>query len=238
MKAVAIFRHSPTEGPGCLAAYLDAHSIPWSLVRIDAGEPVPVSAAGFSGMAFMGGPMSVNDDLPWIPAVLRLIRTAVEEGVPVLGHCLGAQLMSKALGGAVGPNPQKEIGWGRVDVADSELARAWFGATRSFLAFHWHGETFTIPPGAACIASSPHCAKQAFVLEDRHLAMQFHVEMTPEMVCAWCDSGKDELARCACPTVQDAREIQVHLPARTAALNAVAARLYDRWIQGLRGRPQ
>jgi GMP synthase-like glutamine amidotransferase len=238
VKPVAIFRHSPTEGPGYLAAYLDAHSIPWRLVRIDADEAAPASTAGFSGMAFMGGPMSVNDDLPWIPALLRLIDSAVAEGVPVLGHCLGAQLMSKALGGAVGPNPQKEIGWGRVDIADSDQARAWFGATRSFLAFHWHGETFSIPPGAAGIASSPHCAKQAFVLDDRHLAMQFHVEMTPEMVRVWCESGEDELARCACPTVQGAREIQAHLAARTAALNAVAARLYDRWIRGLEGRAQ
>jgi GMP synthase-like glutamine amidotransferase len=233
VKPVAIFRHSPSEGAGYLSAHLDAHGIPWELVRIDAGVAVPASAAGFSGMAFMGGPMSVNDELPWIPAALRLIRTAVDEGVPVLGHCLGAQLMSKALGGAVGPNPQKEIGWGSVEIADSGQARDWFGGTRSFLAFHWHGETFTIPPGAACIASSPYCANQAFVL-DRHLAMQFHVEMTPEMVRAWCDSGKKEIERCACATVQDAREIRAHLAARIAALNAVAARLYDHWVTGLR----
>lgn len=185
----------------------------------------------------MGGPMSVNDDLPWIPPTLRLIRAAVQEGVPVLGHCLGAQLMSKALGGAVGPNPQKEIGWGRVDVADSELARAWFGATRSFLAFHWHGETYTLPPGAECIASSPHCHNQAFVLE-RHLGMQCHVEMTPAMVRDWCESGKDELRRCACPTVQDAAEIQSGLEPRVAVLNAVAARLYERWIEGLNDSPR
>ena len=82
--------------------------------------------------------MSVNDDLPWIPGTLQLIRNAVAKGVPVLGHCLGAQLMSRALGGVVGPNPAKEIGWGRVDVADSDEARDWFGDTRGFLAFHWH----------------------------------------------------------------------------------------------------
>ncbi len=233
MKPVAIFRHSHTEGPGYFATYLQTHSLDWTLVKIDAGDAVPVSAGEFSGLVFMGGPMSVNDDLPWIPAALRLIRAAVEEGVPVLGHCLGAQLMSKALGGAVGSNRHKEIGWGRVDVADGELARAWFGDRRSFLAFHWHGETYTLPPGAACIASSPYCGNQAFVLE-RHLGMQYHVEMTPEMIRTWCDSGKEELARCACPTVQSAREIQAHLQARVAVLNAVAAQLYDRWIEGLK----
>jgi GMP synthase-like glutamine amidotransferase len=232
MKPVAIFRHSPTEGPGYFATYLQAHALEWKLVKIDAGEAMPVSIGEFSGLAFMGGPMSVNDDLPWIEGALRLIRAAVEAGVPVLGHCLGAQLMAKALGGTVGPNPAKEIGWGRVDVAGSEEARAWFGETRSFLAFHWHGETYTLPPGAACIASSPQCGNQAFVLE-RHLGMQCHVEMTPEMIHAWCESGSDELARCACPTVQGAQEIQAHLQPRVAALNAVAARLYDRWLSGL-----
>ncbi len=237
MKPVAIFRHSPIEGPGYFATYLEARSLDWKLVKIDAGAAVPASAGEFSGLAFMGGPVSVNDDLAWIPAVLRLIRAAVDAGVPVLGHCLGAQLMSKALGGAVGPNPSKEIGWGRVDVADSEQARAWFGDTRGFLSFPWHGETYTLPPGAESIASSPHCRNQAFVLE-RHLGMQCHVEMTPEMVRAWCESGKDELARSACPTVQCAREIQAHLQPRIAVLNAVAARLYDRWIEGLKGRPR
>ena len=233
MKPVAIFRHSPTEGPGYFAAYLERHRIDWKLIEVDAGEAVPGSANAFSGLVFMGGPMSVNDDLPWIPKLLQLIRAAAGEGVPVLGHCLGAQLMSKALGGSVGRNPQKEIGWGRVNVADNEEARAWFGATRSFLSFHWHGETSTIPPAAVRIASSPSCANQAFAL-GRHLGMQCHVEMTPEMIRAWCESGEKELARSVCPTVQNAREIEAHLQPRVGALNAVAARLYDRWIAGLK----
>ena len=237
MKPVAIFRHIPSEGPGYFATYLDAHSIAWKLVKIDAGEAVPASAGEFSGLAFMGGPMSVNDELPWIPGALRLIRAAAQEGVPVLGHCLGAQLMSKALGGTVGPNPQKEIGWGRVDVADNEQARAWFGETRSFLAFHWHGETFSIPPGAACIASSPYCGNQAFVL-DRHLGLQCHVEMTPEMVRSWCQSGKREIERSSCATVQPVSEIESQLQPRISVLNRVAGRLYERWISGLTDRPR
>src|SRR5689334_19649564 len=149
MQPVAIFRHWPTEGPGYFATYLDSADIPWQLVALDEGQAVPPRASDFSGIAFMGGPMSVNDDLPWIAGVLHLIRSAVSADVPVLGHCLGGQLMAKALGGSVRRNAVKEIGWGEVEVSDNSEARNWFGpdVTR-FEAFHWHGETFTIPPGA------------------------------------------------------------------------------------------
>jgi hypothetical protein len=140
--------------------------------------------------------------------------------------------MSKALGGAVLMNPQKEIGWGRVDVADNEAARAWFGGTRSFLSFHWHGETFSIPPGATRVASSPHCANQAFVL-GKHLGLQCHVEMTPDIIRAWCHSGRREIERSACASVQAVGEIDRHLDARLAALHRVAAQLYARWVAGL-----
>jgi GMP synthase-like glutamine amidotransferase len=233
MKPVAIFRHSPTEGPGHFATILDGRAIAWTLIKVDAGDALPASADGYAGIALMGGPMSVNDELPWIAPVLSLINSAVRADIPVLGHCLGAQLMSKALGGTVRANPVKEIGWGRVDVDDSAEARAWFGGTRGFLSFHWHGETFSLPAGAVRIASSPACANQAFAL-GKHLGMQCHVEMTEALVRAWCESGREEIAQCACATVQQAEEIQRHLPARLAALNAVAARLYDRWIEGLK----
>src|SRR5689334_6085774 len=98
MNPVAIFRHMPTEGAGYFATFLDRHSVPWRLLKIDEGDTVPDSPEEFSGLCFMGGPMSVNDDLPWIPPALALIRAAVARRVPVIGHCLGGQLMAKALG--------------------------------------------------------------------------------------------------------------------------------------------
>ena len=233
MKSIAILRHSKTEGPGYLATYLDARRIPWRLLKIDAGEPVPVDPEAWAGLVFMGGPMSVNDDLPWVGDELALVRRAVAADVPTLGHCLGGQLMAKALGGTVSRNPVKEIGWGTVTVRDASAVQRWFGEVREFLAFHWHGETFTIPPGGACIASSAHCRNQAFVLGP-HLGMQCHVEMTPEMIRAWCESGKWEMERSACATVQPVSEIESHLQARVAVLNGVASRLYARWIEGLK----
>ena len=236
VKPVAIFRHAATEGPGYFGTYLTRHNVAWRIVRIDEGEAVPQDPREFSGLVFMGGPMSVNDDLPWIAPALRLIRAAADEGIPVLGHCLGGQLMAKALGGEVTRNPVKEIGWGRVDVASSRAAAAWFGnGLASFDAFHWHGETFSIPPGATCILSSRYCPNQAFVLGP-HLGMQCHVEMTPELVRAWCQEWEKEVESLARRTssVQTPAQMMGSLEEMTRALNAVADRLYDRWSAGLR----
>src|SRR5262245_4182732 len=169
----------------------------------------------------MGGPMSVNDDLPWIRDVLGLIGKAVESDVPALGHCLGGQLMSKALGGKVTRNGVKEIGWGRVAVADSAAAREWFGATRELSGFHWHGGKFTIPPQATHIAESAHCANQAFAL-GKHLGMQCHVEMTPELIRSWCEDWEKELVARASPSVQTPQQMFERLEERVSSLNKIA----------------
>ena len=233
MKPVAIFRHSRTEGPGYFATFLDAHRVAYRSVKVDAGEQVPADPRGFSGLALMGGPMSVNDVLPWIPEVLGLVNKAVDADVPVLGHCLGGQLISKALGGKVTRNGVKEIGWGEVLVADNSVAREWFGDMQAFLSFHWHGETFTIPPKATRIAGSPYCANQAFVL-GKHLGMQCHVEMTPGLIRAWCeDWGKEGVGKLG-PSVQTPEQMFERLDERVHSLNAIAAGLYARWIEGLK----
>ena len=235
MKPVAIFRHSPTEGPGYFATFLISQNIPLELIKIDAGEPVPNDLSAYSGLVFMGGPMSVNDDLPWIAPELSLIREAVRQDIPVLGHCLGGQLIAKALGGTVTKNPVKEIGWGEVSIFDQPTARAWFGnAPSRFLSFHWHGETFSLPPDATRILESPYCANQAYVL-GKHLGMQCHVEMTREMIETWCDVGQAEIAEASGPAVQTVAQMAIEIDARVAALNAVAAQLYIHWIQGLEG---
>jgi GMP synthase-like glutamine amidotransferase len=232
MKPVAIFRQAPTEGPGHFAAFLDARGIPWRLIAIDAGDVVPASPDDFSGLVFMGGPMSVNDDLPWIPPVLSLIREATAKNIPVLGHCLGGQLMAKALGGQVTRNPIKEIGWGRVDCADTAEAHAWLGTTTAFDAFHWHGETFSIPDGAVRILGNAHCANQAFVMGP-HLAMQCHVEMTASMIEKWCEVGSEEIAASASPAVQSVEQIHASSARNLPQLHRAAETLYTHWIAGL-----
>jgi GMP synthase-like glutamine amidotransferase len=231
MKPVAIFRTSPSEGPGYFATYLERRSIPWALVKLDAGEAVPRNVRRFAGLCFMGGPMSVNDGLPWIAPALELIREAVRKDVPVIGHCLGGQLMSKALGGEVKANGVKEIGWGEVRVCDNAVARTWLGDVQAFQSFHWHGETFSIPPGATRILENAHCENQAFAV-GRNLGMQCHVEMTPEMIGEWTTLGAEEIAASRSPAVQKAAQIAKGMD-RLDALHEVANRLYDRWTAGL-----
>ena len=232
MKPVAIIRHARSEGPAYFASFLERRSIPLKVVALDAGEAVPRDAAAFSGLAFMGGPMSVNDDLPWIAPELALIRDAVAKDVPTIGHCLGGPLMAKAFGGEVRRNEVKEIGWGTVRVADNGVARGWFGEAE-FLSFHWHGETFSIPPGATRVLENAHCANQGFAL-GKHLGMQTHVEMTEELIRLWCRGGRKEIeASAASPAVQSPEAIESELVERVVALHRIADRIYERWIAGL-----
>lgn len=234
MKPVVIFRHARTEGAGFLGTFLEQNNIPWCEVRIDLGHALPDTAQNFSGLVLMGGPMSVNDDLPWIIPVLNLIREAIDLDIPVLGHCLGGQLISKALGGVVNANPVKEIGWVNVLVSNNAEAQRWFGETKQFLSFHWHGETFTLPQGATHLLSSEYCQNQAYSI-GKHLGFQCHIEMTVDMVKIWCETGKDEVqASAASVSVQTAESIQTDLENRIVNLNSQAAAIYSHWIKGLK----
>ena len=152
-------------------------------------------------------------------------------GIPVIGHCLGGQLMARAFGGAVTRNPVKEIGWGEVE-ATAEAAE-WMGNTKRFDAFHWHGETFSIPPGATRILASAHCANQAFA-RGLHLGMQCHVEMTDSMIRAWCRQWAAEKVPPSA-SVQTPEQMQPGMEGRIAAMRAVADRLYEKWTAGARG---
>lgn len=232
MKPVRIFRHIECEGPGFLAAFLEEQAIPFTVVAIDRGDTVPADPGDTSGLVFMGGPMSVNDPLPWIGQECRLIRQAVDRDIPVLGHCLGGQLIAKALGGAVTRNPVREIGWHPVDRVDGDASDEWLqDLPRRFEAFHWHGETFSLPEGAERILSSPFCANQGFVT-GKTLALQCHIEMTAPMVCEWADRYRDEIAHPG-ESVQSKQAMVAHVEPRAAALQQAARVMYARWVAGI-----
>jgi len=173
--------------------------------------------------------MSVNDDLAYIRRELRLIEQAAARGKPVLGVCLGAQLVAKALGGRVYRNAEKEIGW--FDVRFTEAARSdrlFAGRDGPELVFHWHGETFDLPAGAELLASSDLCRHQAFRVGRNVYGLQFHLEVTPEMIADWCAQD----ANCG-----DMREIEGTIdPARNAArLRELSGQVFGRWCDLVAG---
>ncbi|HUW98722.1 MAG TPA: type 1 glutamine amidotransferase [Acidiferrobacter sp.] len=232
MKPIAIFRHAPGEGPGYLAEVLTRNAIPFTTICVDKGEALPPSCAPYAGLVFMGGPMSVNDALPWIPQTLALIREAQAANMPLLGHCLGGQLISKALGGQITKNAVQEVGWGVVERLQNEVAQQWFGRLpSSFEVFHWHGETFSIPSGAAHILAGRFCAHQGFAI-GRTLALQCHIEMTPGMIDKWAKSP-DGQQLVASPSIQTAAAFHERLGERLQALHQVADIVYGQWLEQL-----
>ncbi len=233
MNPIVIFQHASHEGPGFLAEFLTQNQLLFEIVHTDEIHQLPHTVKGYSGVVLMGGPMSVNDDLPWIAPLLALIREAVDLDIPVLGHCLGGQLISKALGGKITKNPLKEIGWGPVTVSKGEVANFWFGEVEAFNGFHWHGETFSLPEGATHLLSSVHCQQQGFSM-GKHLAFQCHIEMTAEMIQTWCEIGAEELYEASSSVaVQQAAEMQENIVLHCFFLNKLASQVYSQWVQGL-----
>ena len=233
MKEILIFRYAPHEGPGYLADYLTRHHLPHRLIRIDQDEAIPSSIDAVSGLVLMGGPMSANDPLPWIPRLIGLIQRAVAADMPVLGHCLGGQLISKALGGVITRNPVKEIGWLPIMRVDNPVSSPWLDKLpQEFEVFHWHGETFSIPLGATRILGSRDCANQAFVV-GKTLAFQCHIEMTAEMVQEWARVSANELTP-VCATIQNPQTMTLDLAARVNRLQKIADVFYSRWLEGLK----
>jgi GMP synthase (glutamine-hydrolysing) len=234
MTPVLILQYFWQDGTGFFETHLRARGRPWRLVRLYDGEAAPDELTGYGGLAILGGPMSVNDELPQLRAGEKRVAEALRRGVPVLGHCLGGQLLAKVAGAAVTRAPQVEIGWSQIEATASPLARHWFGAER-FPMFQWHNESFGLPPGAELIATGAHCRHQAYALGRQHIGMQFHCEMDESKVELWLDAnGQAEIAQhAASPGVQTPVRIRERTPALLPQSQKVAAAIYDRWLDVL-----
>jgi len=183
---VLAFRHVPFEGLGLLESTLLTRGV--SIDYVDAYRPGGVlpPAEGYRALVFLGGPMSVNDDLPYLRREMEIISDAVSRRQPVLGICLGAQLIARSLGAKVYPNLQKEVGWYPLQFTPAAAIDPLFCGLSRETVFHWHGETFDLPPGAELLASSEICRNQAFRVQSSIYGLQFHLEVTPVMIADWC----------------------------------------------------
>jgi GMP synthase (glutamine-hydrolysing) len=183
----ALLQHVPHEGPGLIGPTAEAAGI--ELVPVRAWERDRVPAAGdVGGVVAMGGPMSVNDgaEHAWIQPEVALLSAAIARGLPVLGICLGAQLVARALGAGVRAANREEIGAGDVELTPAGIRDPLLGPAGERLAvFHWHGETFELPEGTESLAASGLCANQAFRAGERSWALQFHVELDAALATAW-----------------------------------------------------
>jgi GMP synthase-like glutamine amidotransferase len=159
MQPVLILQHLNTDGPAYLQTWLQAQGLAHEVFNTQAGQDFPVSLGGYGALAILGGEMSANDDLPSLRRAEALFLQAVQTGVPTLGHCLGGQLMARALGAAVTASPAPEIGWQALQVHSAPEGQAWFGPAGEQHVYHWHSETFGLPPGAVWqTAQSPAAA--------------------------------------------------------------------------------
>lgn len=232
MKPILILQHLTSDGPGELARFLRRMGWPFEVFNTEAGEAFPASVAGHAGLAVLGGEMSANDELPSLRQAERLILEALDRGIPVLGHCLGGQLMARALGAPVTRNPVPEIGWHPIRLADGPEAREWLGDDPVPTVFQWHADTFALPRGATWLAGSDACANQAFAIGP-HLAMQFHIELDAEKLARWsADTHPAYLAqqREHPATVQSGPQMNALAATALPAQRAMASRLYQRWI--------
>ena len=210
------FQHVPFEGLGCIEPWLVENGHAISCTRLWADDSFPQISnqrifSDIDGLIVMGGPMGVYDDerYAWLADEKAFIKQIIDQGKPVLGICLGAQLIADVLGSKVWKNDPKEIGFYECSASVSLASNAWNFPTE-FMSFHWHGDTFGIPDGAVHLASSEACENQAFVYNDNVLALQFHLETTEESLMALYENCSGEIGEG--PFFQTLEEMQEKLP--------------------------
>ncbi len=196
-KKVLIIQHVGSEGPGTILPVLINSGYSIEYTRLYLGELPPENASGLAGLVILGGPMGVSDadKYPYIGMELKLIDSALKAGLPILGICLGAQLMAHAAGARVYRGEEKEIGWYELSLTSEGVTDKSFSALpKTQQVFQWHGETFDLPSGSTLLASSKLSPNQAFRIGDNAYALQFHFEVTEEMIKSFIEANPEELS--------------------------------------------
>jgi GMP synthase-like glutamine amidotransferase len=217
---VHVLQHVPFEDLGSIAGWLAQRDAAVTYTRFYESATLPDPSAVDLVIA-LGGPMSVNDerDLPWLVAEKTFVHACVAAGKPVLGICLGAQLIASAQGALVYPGPCKEIGW--FPIAGVPVPAGAFAFPATTTVFHWHGETFDLPDGAVPLARSAGCEHQAFQLGSRVIGLQFHLDTTADAADAIIGHCRDELVDGT--YIQSEAAMRGVPPSTYAAINALMA---------------
>ncbi len=224
-------RHAEHEHIGTIAAAFDHAAVRFRYLDVYRGDPVPGSLAGWGGLIVMGGSMGVYeaDRHPFLVDEMKLIRQAAAASLPVLGICLGAQLIAGALGARVYPGPAKEMGWYPVELVapQEELAQ---GLPPKFMGFHWHGDTFDLPPGAVRLFRSELYENQGFRWGRNIYALQFHLEVNADMVPSWLNNPGCRAEMAAVPGLEP-RTIRQQTQQHAAELEHISARVFKRFLE-------
>ncbi|TGE24873.1 type 1 glutamine amidotransferase [Hymenobacter aquaticus] len=217
-------QHAAFETPGTILDWAARHGHGWTYTRLYEASPTFPALPAFDWLLILGGAMGVHDEAlhPWLPPEKQFIRAAIQAGKVVVGICLGAQLVADALGAAVYRHEALEIGFWPIYPPTAAPAHPLFPPlpAASLTVLHWHGDTFDLPADATLLASSAACARQAFVFDNRVVGLQFHPELTAELLDAMLLHDGHELV--PGPWVQPAAELQQ----RTAELAAGQAFLF------------
>ncbi len=231
MRKILVLQHVPHEGLGTIGAALRGHDLNVDFLKIYENRRIPPDIKGYSALIVMGGPMGVYEDdiYPFIRKEIRLIGSALKTDTPVLGICLGSQLLAKAAGARVYKGKAKEIGWYRTTLTDLGATDSVFlGLPKDFTVFHWHGDTFDIPPGGKNLASSELFPHQAIRVGRRAYGFQFHLEVTEAMISEWIKVNEEELK----PLKGiDPEGILKETPKRIGALHSYGSTVISRFLR-------
>jgi GMP synthase (glutamine-hydrolysing) len=230
MRRVLVLQHAVCETLGTIADALERAHLRARYIRAFAGDAVPEHMGEAVGLILMGGPMGVyeRDQYPFLAEEIRLIERALADGTPILGVCLGSQLLATALGARVRRGPQKEIGWFPVALTEAARADALFaGAPSSFVAYHWHGDVFDCPAGAVSLARSALTDCQAFRYGANAYGLLFHLEVTAPLIAEMVRTFAAELREVGISGEEIVRHAAQHLP----ELERIGRRVFDAWTR-------
>ena len=230
MKPVLILQFMANDAPAYLGTWLHQRGIASDLRLAASDSGFPERIDGYSALALLGGSMSANDDLPFLRTAQSLIDQAMRGDIPVLGHCLGGQLMARTLGARVAASPAPEVGWHRMRRIDFPLSSEWLGRETVHDVFHWHYEAFDLPPESQQLAASEHCPNQAFAVGP-HLGLQFHVEVDAAKVELWLThhDAQYEQSQLEFDTIHRPARIRHDTARYLGEQQRLADRIYGRW---------